>query len=78
MACCRKYRGSGGGDALADGIASARRCRRPTRRRTDERRETAARAPRPHGPGIFGYASLARRALPVPGAKWLPFAANPW
>ena len=62
MAWCRKYRSPCGGDARADGIASGRRCRRPTRRRTDERRETAARAPRPHGPGIFGSASLARRA----------------
>ena len=34
------------GDALADGIASGRRRRRPARRRASERRETAARAPR--------------------------------
>ena len=53
LACCRKYRRPGGGDARADGIASGRRCERPPRRRTDERRETAARAPRPHGPRDF-------------------------
>ena len=76
MACCRKDRGSGGGDALVDGIASGRRCRPPERGRTDERRETAARAPRSHGPGIFGCASLARRAVPIPDFKTLPFAAN--
>ena len=57
MACCRKYRRPGGGDARVDGIASGRRRRPPTRGRADERRETAARAPRPHGPGIFGCAS---------------------
>ena len=78
MACRRKCRRPGGGDARADGIASGRRRRPPARGRADERRETATRAPRTHGPGIFGCASLARRAAPAPDLKTFPFMANPW
>ena len=55
-------------DAPAERIARRRERRPPARGRASGARETPARAPRTHGPGIFGSASFARQGhAPIPG-----------